>query len=287
MTTPKRAALPGVELPDTESECVELEYEDRGTGEPVVLIHAGLCARWFAPLTDQPTLSERYRLIRYHRAGYAGSTARRPSADLSGEAGHCLRLLDHLDVDRAHVVGHSSGAAIALQLALDAPDRVRSLALLEAALQQAPSGPEWSRTVFVPAMERYRAGDRAGAVDTFLRGVCGPGYRRVLERAVPGAFDEAVRDAGTFFGHELSIVRQWTFGAREAGRLTRPVLAVMGELSEQLSPIWGERHKLLLSWIPHAEPFVLPGATHLLHAQNPRGTAEALAAFFTRSTDER
>ena len=47
-------------------------------------------------------------------------------------------------------------------------------------------------------------------------------------------------------------------------------------------PTFAERRELLLSWLPNAEPFDLPGATHLLHVQNPAGMAEALAAFFAR-----
>jgi hypothetical protein len=43
--------------------------------------------------------------------------------------------------------------------------------------------------------------------------------------------------------------------------------------------VWEERQALLLTWLTNAEPFVLDGATHLLHIQNPRGMAEALAAF--------
>jgi pimeloyl-ACP methyl ester carboxylesterase len=39
---------------------------------------------------------------------------------------------------------------------------------------------------------------------------------------------------------------------------------------------------LLLSWLPNVEGFILPGTTHLLHVQNPRGMAEALASFFAR-----
>ena len=39
-------------------EGVELEYEVRGTGEPVVLVHAGVCADWFKPLLDEPALAD-------------------------------------------------------------------------------------------------------------------------------------------------------------------------------------------------------------------------------------
>ena len=52
----------------------ELEYEVRGAGEPVVLVHGSHIADAFAPLLAEPTLTERYRLILYHRRGFAGST---------------------------------------------------------------------------------------------------------------------------------------------------------------------------------------------------------------------
>ena len=51
---------------------VELEYEVLGAGDPVVLIHAGVCADWFAPLLREPALRA-HRIVSYHRAGYAGS----------------------------------------------------------------------------------------------------------------------------------------------------------------------------------------------------------------------
>ena len=57
------------------------------------------------------------------------------------------------------------------------------------------------------------------------------------------------------------------------------MFAVVGEHSAATFP---ERRELLLAWLPDVEPFELPGATHLLHVQNPRGMAEALASFFAR-----
>ncbi|HEU4806199.1 MAG TPA: hypothetical protein VFS91_10420, partial [Nitrobacter sp.] len=45
---------------------------------------------------------------------------------------------------------------------------------------------------------------------------------------------------------------------------------------------FGETHQLLLAWLPNAEGFVVPGATHFMQLQNPRGMAEALADFWTR-----
>ena len=56
----------------------------------------------------------------------------------------------------------------------------------------------------------------------------------------------------------------------------------MGGQSPEVSPIWRARQQLLLDWLPNAEPFVLPDATHLLHVQNPAALGQALATFFAR-----
>jgi pimeloyl-ACP methyl ester carboxylesterase len=273
--TMSRASLDGIEL----------EYEVRGAGEPVVLVHAGVFARWYQPLLDEPALTSRYRVLTYHRIGYAGSSRLSGPVSIAQQAAHLSALMRHLGMQRAHVVGHSSGGNIALQLALDAPEMVGSLAVLEAALPLEAGGSERllsTRAFMAPVVERYRAGDKAGAVDGFMRGVTGPDYRTALDRVLPAAFGEAVASADTFFGQELPAVGQWSFRREDARRITQPVLAVVGERSLQQSPIWGARQEMLVTWLPNAEGFILPGASHLLYLENPRGMAERLAAFFAR-----
>ncbi|HEV8600891.1 MAG TPA: alpha/beta hydrolase [Gemmatimonadales bacterium] len=266
-----RAALEGIEL----------EYEIRGAGDSVVLIHPGHFADWFTPLLDEPALTDRYRVVSYHRVGCAGSSRVAGPVSLAQHAAHCRSLMLLLGIDRAHVVGHSSSGNVALQLALDAPDVVHSLAILEPALYSVPSA-QTSRAFVGAAVQLYRAGDKAGAIDTFLRGVCGPGYRAVLDRTLPGAFDQHVADADTFFEQELPALQQWSFRQEDAKRIIQPALAVVSTRGLELDPIWGERHQLLLDWLPNVESFVLTDATHLLQIENPRGMAEGLAAFFAR-----
>jgi pimeloyl-ACP methyl ester carboxylesterase len=260
---------------------IELEYELRGSGKPVVLIHWGVSASWAGPLLAEPILAERYRLLRYHRAGFGGSSRVEGPISMADHAQHCRFLMRQLGIERAHVVGHSSSALIALQLALDAPDAVQSLALMDAA-RPAPATElqaAFLRDVAAAAIGRYRAGDVVGAVDTWALGVFGPGYRVPLDRGLPGLFDEIVTSADTFFGQELPAVQQWSFGQTDARRIGQPVLAVVGENS---APIFRERRDLLLAWLPSVEPFDLPGATHLLHIERPHEMAEALSEFFAR-----
>lgn len=256
----------------------ELEYELCGDGDLVVFVHHGAGADWFQPLFSEPILIERFRLLRYHRPGYAGSSPLVGEFSFTREAATFRELMRYLGARRAHVVGHSASACIALQMGLDVPGCVHSLTLMEPALRAVPSPPE------VPqALGLYQAGDRAAAVETFLRGTCGPHSRAVLEMAIPDAIDRAVADSGTFFGHELPALRRWSFGPDEARRISQPVLAVLGEASDSR---FHERHQLLLSWLPHAESFVLPGAGHLLHLQNRKGFANGLADFLARHAIE-
>jgi pimeloyl-ACP methyl ester carboxylesterase len=104
---------------------LELEYELRGRGEPVVLIHWGLCAAWAEPLVDEPALADRFRLLSYHRAGFAGSDRIVGPVSMAAHAAHCARLMRHLGIERAHIVGHSSSAVIALLHCSSPPTRAR------------------------------------------------------------------------------------------------------------------------------------------------------------------
>src|SRR4030095_8342252 len=98
----------------------------------MLLIHGAHLADALQPLVAEPAL-ERFQRIRYHRRGLRGSTRPAGNEPTSGDtqAQDAAGLLDHLGVDRAHVVGHSFGGAIALELAAQHPTRVTSLVLLE------------------------------------------------------------------------------------------------------------------------------------------------------------
>jgi pimeloyl-ACP methyl ester carboxylesterase len=260
----------------------ELEYEERGSGEPVLLIHGGILAEAFAPLLAERALTDRYRVINYHRRGFAGSARPQGVVSIARQAADAHAVLAHLGITRAHVVAHSYGGAIALQLALDAPAAVHSLALLEPPLFAVPSGKQFIAAVFGSAMERYAAGDRAGAVGTVLRGVAGAAGIAAVQRALPGALELAEADAATFFQTELPALQAWCFTSREARRIDQPLLAVRGADSDAVTPVFGEGVAMVREWLPQAEAFVIPEATHGMPFMNPCGLADGLTAFFAR-----
>jgi pimeloyl-ACP methyl ester carboxylesterase len=189
-------------------------------------------------------------------------------------------LLRHLGVERAHVVGHSYGGIVALQLSLETPGVVHSLALLEPGLMVGASAQDY-RESLARGIERYREAGTEVVVDEFLQARW-PGYRATLDRVLPGAFAQAVADAETWFECEASGQLGWHFGEAEVRRISQPTLSVLGGESDALWSRFGETHRLLLGWLPHGEGFVLPGTTHFMQIQDPRGMAEALAAFWAR-----
>jgi pimeloyl-ACP methyl ester carboxylesterase len=158
---------------------------------------------------------------------------------------------------------------------------VHTLALMEPArpAPQTETQAAFRRDVLEAAVERFRAGDTVGAVATWASGVFGPDYRPLLEHGLPAALEQCVADADTFFTQELPALQRWSFTEADATRITQPVLAVLGERTNQS---FVERVALLRSWLPTVEAFELPGANHLLHLQNPDGMAEGLASFWGR-----
>lgn len=120
----------------------DIEYEVRGSGEPLLLIHGSIIADAFFPLLNQPGIANAYHVISYHRRGFAGSARAQDPFTIRQQATDAHALLRHLGIPRAHVAGHSYGGAIALQLAIDTPEDVHSLRCLQPVLSVVGSDTE-------------------------------------------------------------------------------------------------------------------------------------------------
>jgi pimeloyl-ACP methyl ester carboxylesterase len=168
---------------------------------------------------------------------------------------------------------------VSLQLALDAPEVVHTLALFELAMVvNVPSGQQLADAL-IPIVERYTAGDRRGAVDAFLALVDGPDWRNEIGRTVPGGVEQAETDVATLFECEIPSVVEWRFGSDEAANIQQPVFYLLGSGSP---PVFAESRDLLRSWLPRMEDDVLPGANHLLHMRAPARAAVRLVDFLAR-----
>jgi pimeloyl-ACP methyl ester carboxylesterase len=261
---------------------VELEYEVRGEGEPVLLIDM-LIADCFVPLLPEPALAHGYQLIRYHKRGWVGSTHTPPPVSIGEHAADAAALLEHLGVRRAHIAGHSTGASIGAQLALDHPEKVHTLTLLEPTLVSLPLGDAFLRAAG-PVFEAYGSGDHAGALAMFAAAASGLDWedcRALLEERIPGVVAQSIKDADTFFGIELPAVTTWTFGPEQAAAIRAPVLSIIGA---ETQPLWVEIAEFLRSSLPHVEECTIDGVGHLLQIQRPEPVARELARFLARNS---
>jgi pimeloyl-ACP methyl ester carboxylesterase len=117
-----------------DSDGVRIAYIDEGEGEPVLLIHgfaSNVDANWVDPGWVRTLIQSGRRVIAYDNRGH-GKSEKIYDPDVYGAptmAEDARRLLDHLSIARADVMGYSMGARIATFLALAHPERVRSLIL--------------------------------------------------------------------------------------------------------------------------------------------------------------
>ena len=120
---------------------VRLHYLDEGSGPAVLMIHGLASQLQTFTYAMANLLRPRYRLIMVDRPG-SGYSQAAGSATLGAQAALMSGLLRALGVDRALVVGHSLGGAVALALALDHPEQVAGLALLAPATQPQETAPQ-------------------------------------------------------------------------------------------------------------------------------------------------
>lgn len=267
------------EMQLTEINGVKLEVQDRGLGEPVVFVHGAMGDECAAVLT-QPALANQCRVIDYHRRGWGKSYRPTAPVSISQQAADCRALMKHLGVERAHFVGQSYGGVILLQLALDFPDAVHSLALLEPALPSVLFNSPAFGAIAGKAGSLYESGDKAGAIEVFGREVGGDDYRAIFDRTLPpGYFERWVADADTIFELDMPALQPWEFTQADAARITQPVLNLTGAST---TAYFREAHETVRAWLPLSENHHVPNATHCMLQTNPRSVAEYLASFFLR-----
>jgi pimeloyl-ACP methyl ester carboxylesterase len=267
-----------------------MRYDDSGNdGDALVLIHAGVFADWFLPLAGEPAVAH-LRRVRVTRTGYDDAAPATPLS-VADHAAECAALLRRLGVGPARVLSHSSGAVFALQLALDHPDVVSSLVLVEPPLLDSLADPadvaEIDATlgpVMGQAVQDAARGDLSTAYDRFMNLVCGPGHREAVTEALgPHGLARAVDRCGSFFTDEIPALGQWSFDPGTAARVTQPVRLVAGGASPDVVQRLVTHLTRLL---PAATAVTLPGRDHLLPLTAPAELAALLGpeAFVTPET---
>ena len=114
----------------TEVGGLRVRYADRGFGDSVVLLLHGFGGDLDNWMFNLDSLAEKHRLLALDLPGHGQSVKTNVDPSLSGMATFVRKFLDVLSVSSVHVIGHSMGGAIAMQLASDSPETVKSLGLI-------------------------------------------------------------------------------------------------------------------------------------------------------------
>jgi pimeloyl-ACP methyl ester carboxylesterase len=274
----------------------DLAYVEEGSGDAVVFVHGGI-----SDLTiwrhQMRVFGARYRAISYSRR-YAWPNEEIPDGvddQIIPHADDLAGLIETLDAGPAHLVGNSWGAFICLFTALRRPELVRTLTLEEPPVLplfiSTPPKPQELLKAFVtrPATASAIVGALVrGMIPTTIalkRGKLEEGVRIFASRVALGrdAFDRlpaevkehmmlnAKTHSAQFLGEGFP-----RFTDDEARRIQQPALLVSGERSPALMQRLTDR---LAELLPHVERVVVPGASHVMHYENPDATNTAILNF--------
>ena len=255
-----------VRLPDG----IGLAYVELGNpaGEPLLLLHGYTDSSRSWSLVA-PHLADR-RLIIPDQRGHGAADAPECCYTVSQFAADAQQLLDHLGIERADVVGHSLGSMVAITLAAEHPDRVRSITLI-------------GSTALVPV----KRGDWLYESALTVRAPIDPNSAFMREwhpanqpTPVDAKFAAAVMD-------ELLVIppHVWRGVMRElvdvpigrhAADVKAPVLILSGGKDPLFPP---EHHAALLKAFPGAQAHVFPELGHNPNWEQPAAVAEAIRRF--------
>lgn len=119
-------------MPSFKHDGFELNYEDEGEGEPVLMLHgfaSNLHVNWVTPGWFKTLREAGYRAIAFDHRGHGKSSKSydRDAYTPSAMASDAAALLDHLQIDQAHILGYSMGARVSAFMALQHPDHVATV----------------------------------------------------------------------------------------------------------------------------------------------------------------
>ncbi|MGE4334462.1 MAG: alpha/beta fold hydrolase [Pigmentiphaga sp.] len=254
----------------------KIAFIGTGQGRPILLVHGSLCDyRYWTPQLRTLSAHGEVRAVslRYcwpNPPATEAALARAPYS-VGQHADDLARCLEHWNWSDVDLVGHSRGARVALELALRAPHRPRTLTLADPALPDATD--DTPSPYAVQAAAAIRAGNLEAGVGGFVDAVNGPDtWRRMIADFRQMALD----NAGTLLLQAAETL-PLPSAAALAG-LRCPVLLLGGANSPAR---YGKARHWLQERMPHASSVVIAGAAHGMNLARPQAFQEALGTFWS------
>jgi 3-oxoadipate enol-lactonase len=260
-------------VPTFRANDVELYYETEGEGPPVLLLHGlGSSARdWDQQI---PELARSYRVIALDVRGHGRSSKPPGPYSVSQFAQDATSLLCRLNAAPAHIVGLSMGGMIAFQMAVDSPQVVRSLVIIN-------SGPsmifrKWSQRLFIRS--RF-AIVRLFGMRTLGKMVAQPVFPDPGQQALRDRFQEAIaaNDPRAYLASLRALIG-WSVEERIC-RIQCPVLVISSD--QDYTPV--DFKRAYAAKIPGAAIAVIQNSRHVAPLDQPAELNRQLLDFLARS----
>ncbi len=253
----------------------EIYHELRGSGPPLLFICGAFAdVGHFAEVAD--LLSDQFTVVTYERRGNSRSGGGTPGTPTSADAqaDDAAALLQHLSLGPAAVYGNSSGAIIALNLAVRHPEAVSAAIFHEPPLNAGLAKPEEVGSMLGGIIESgMAAGGPPAAAEAFLRFAIGD---ENWEAFGDEAKERARANADIFFGSEVGNIEPYSPSDSELAAVRMPVEVLV---SESGPPFFGEIAPWLAGKLGCAVATV-PG-THTPQLDHPTELAQHVREFFS------
>ena len=254
----------------------KLYVRDQGGGTPLVLCHSLFCdSTLFNSMVSHLTGS--YRIITTDARAHGKSTVPEKGFSIKDIATDYLAVMDELSVEEAHFVGISMGGMVALNIALLAPDRVKSLVLMDTEAGKAPWKNWFERWLLARTVQN--TGLLWFSVGTMLNRMFGSTFTRESPQAV-----EEWRKVLSVLEPRSITLSVDAINNRPAlidrlGEVTAPTLLIYGE-EDFYTPI--ESGRRIEQGIDGARMFTIPHTGHLSVVERPKKVAALVEEFVSR-----
>jgi pimeloyl-ACP methyl ester carboxylesterase len=243
---------------------VELYYEVRGTGKPLLLL-AGLAADQAFWLPSLPALTASRQVILVDNRGSGRTTPSDATTGIGDMADDAAALLAHLDAGRVDVVGHSMGGMIAQELALRAPARVDRVVLASTA----PSVDARNNALFASWAALFTQIDRASWFRNLYFWVLSTRFfadPKTVAALVQLATNYPYQQTPLALSRQVEAIAQFDVTARLSSLAARTL--VLAGTDDLLFPV--AQSAAFAKAIPHASFVAVEGAAHSFPAESPQ-----------------
>jgi pimeloyl-ACP methyl ester carboxylesterase len=256
---------------------IDLSYEEQGSGPPLLLI-PGLAATASYWASLAPALAPHFHLIALDNRGAGRSSAPPGPYTTRVLADDAAALLDHLGIERAHILGFSLGSLIAQELTLAHPERVDRLVLLGSTAQPNHATFDPWVDLFVQAYEREL--DFNGFSLWLMAWLFTPTFMEqpdVVAATIPALASALASSSAQGVAAQAAAAKGHDTLNR-LGNVAAPTLVLVGEADIVFPVIYS---RALADAIPEAKLQVLPSGGHAVSLEDPESTATALLQFLT------